>query len=336
MPIFEIPYSSPITYTDATGVSFVIIEIPGAEEMPDPDLLGSCGDGTWTCADGTGTTTMSGGQASIAPVGRIRLELASHPVLDSAKTYDVIIEATQIGTVGVGIEIGGDPRIETLIVGTNTFKGFTNLEVGQGGNFQIQPEFAADPNTIITSWSVREQMEVSATNVTISPISTPVVLAFDMDAFAGAGDFVEYRYDGGGNMLDPNKLDEFDQPTPLEAQTILLSSCSNNPVSDLAGVQYFSERIDLTWLEPNTTGYSPYKLYRNGVYLQDIAIGTTAFSDVNIPADDTYIYRIDSIAKGKVIASATTTVVFAVRSLVDANFFDNLIDSNGVDNLVES
>ncbi len=78
---------------------------------------------------------------------------------------------------------------------------------------------------------------VTFTNTTTAEVATIVSSAgsgtntprWDMTWVTApiTGDKVEFDYDGNGDLVDPNSLDEFDQPIPIKAQTITLVNCAD-------------------------------------------------------------------------------------------------------------
>lgn len=187
------------------------------------------------------------------------------------------------------------------------------------------------------TWISGATQDEIATNVafTAQAISPSNRLPFSMDWINPeiAGDVTEFRYDKLlGNLLDPNSLDEFDQPIPLESQTIVLKNCLDptEGVSNFTATVINSSTIDLAWIEPDKTSLlSPYKLYRDNVYLQDIAIGQTTFTDTGLTMDTTYTYKIETYWGFNIISSSTVSEKTILAHLFVPLDHPSLITSDG-------
>ncbi len=181
-------------------LSDAVVYVP-VELSPDKDFTGACGDGTWTCTDGSSPTTITAGTASIGLTGDLEMS-GSKPILDALKSYTVILEVIQITTGQSDVRLGGVPRLFMPVLGTNTLTGFTGTEIG-AGIISITSNFGGDfVGFDITSFSIFEEIGLN------TAINYPVTFTPGLSA----SDIIEYRYDNvTGNHTDSNALAMQDQ-----------------------------------------------------------------------------------------------------------------------------
>ncbi len=260
MPVYQLKLSTPATFTDATGWSFVKNPtVVGAPISADPTFNTVCSGGIWFCLS---NVVISGNQAAFTGVGILDQDnLYAGSMLGTV--FSVEIEATGTGTMDVTLgggtavtyTVGSGRQILSITAGNSPGGLMRCISTNDSSLTYLEIGTQASQDEITTA--------VTHTPQTISPTDLP---AFDMNWVVDPtiNDVVEARY-VPGNYTDGDPNDNFINSIYSGAKDVTIAEQVEAIATGVTGFEVINPAGGIVTLTVD------------GVFLGTIAAGATTF-----------------------------------------------------------